>query len=325
MSRQDLAIEQKVLRGLKTLSKPPRRILLALSGGVDSMVMAAILFKWRKGLGVELGVAHIHHGPSQNKTQTLYRQKARRFVKAWTKKNNLAFYTNAQPLTLSPSRPLSRPLTSESDLREFREKHLATFCREGNFSAVAFAHHQDDLLETRLIRLIRGSGTQGMRSMSMYRQSKFRPLLHLSSAEIFEYAEIKKLKWVEDPSNVKTDALRNWLRQLWLPSLEEKRPGALKALARSLEMLSPVTQSSEFDLAPFVGLRRESFVGKSESELGAVLAQYLKALGLKGYARTHVRELIKRLDGVYEKQSVQFEMLGLVFKISPDFLWASRV
>lgn len=313
MRRQDLALEQKVLRGFKALKKPPRRILLALSGGVDSMVMAEILYKWRKGLGLELKVAHVHHGKSSSAKQEAYRQRTRNFVRRWAKMRQLPFFTNDD--LVGPLEP------SEEGLREFREMKLRSWLAGEKFEAIALAHHQDDLLETRLIRLIRGSGGQGLRAMTFSRNNKFRPLLEVSSEEIRTYAVTKKLRWVEDPSNQKPDILRNWLRREWLPSLETKRPGAVRSLARSLETLSP--EVNEFDLAAHVGLRRESFVHSSSLLQRELLARYLKALGLKDYARTHVDEILKRL--ATERKNVEFEMLGLRFRISADFLWASRV
>lgn len=306
-------MEQKVLRGLKLLPNPPHRILLALSGGVDSMVLAEILWKWRVGLHLTLAVAHVHHGKAASRQQNDYRKRTQEFVCSWAEARNLPFFTNET----APQ----KILTNEQEMREFREACLVEWKQKYAFDAIAFAHHQDDLLETRLIRLIRGSGTQGLRSMCLYRQDKFRPLLSLSSREIRGYAETRGIKWIEDPSNARADILRNWLRRKWLPSLELKRPGALKALARSLETISP--RPMDFDLAPYVGLRRDFFIGAVNVKQKELLAQYLKALGLKGYGQTHVDEILKRLSS--KQKNLEFEMLGLQFKVSPDFLWASRV
>jgi tRNA(Ile)-lysidine synthase len=304
MARQDLAFEQHVLRSIKPLKARPRRLLLAVSGGVDSMVMAEILFKWRQGLKFELVVAHVHHGRSNSAKQNIFRSKAREFVRAWALKRDLPFFTNDQ----APA------LRNESDMREFREGLLKTWRQASNCDSVAYAHHEDDLLETRLIRLIRGAGAQGLRAMSGFRGGKFRPLLGVSRAEIEAYAEHTKLKWVEDPSNCKTDVLRNWLRHEWLPSLEAQRQGAVKALARSLETVAPRTQ--EFDLAACVGLRRDRLSP-------SLVAQYLKALGLRGYAQTHVEEILKRVSS--PERNLEFDMLGFRFQVSREFLWASRV
>jgi tRNA(Ile)-lysidine synthase len=312
MSRQDLATEQMVFKALKALPRPPRRLLLAVSGGVDSMVMCEILYKWRQGLRLELSVAHVHHGRAKNPKQAAYRKRAQNFVQAWATERELPFFTNTPSLQL---------LHSEAEFRALREAYLSEWKSECQADAIAFAHHRDDLLETRLIRLIRGSGTQGLRSMCLYRHGKLRPLLHVGASDIREYARIKKRKWIEDPSNAQTEMLRNWLRRDWLPLLETKRPGAVRSLARSLETVSPAMR--EFDLASHVGLRRDSLTSAPMETRKEILARYLKGLGLKGYAHAHVDEILKRL--ATQRNDFEFEMLGLNFRVSSDFLWASRV
>jgi tRNA(Ile)-lysidine synthase len=312
MSRQDLALEQKVLRAMKLLKHRPRHILLALSGGCDSMVMAEILYKWRRGLKLELAVAHVHHGLGASREQKVYRERTRAFVRNWAEAHGLPFYTN---------RITRKKLRGEQELREFRQGKLREWAAIAGANAVAFAHHEDDLLETRMMRLIRGSGSQGLQAMSSLRGGKLRPLLVLSQAEVRAYAALRALQWVEDPSNASTEILRNWMRREWLPSLEKQRPGALKSLARSLATVSPRPQ--EFDLAPYVGLRRELIIAGPTPKSRALVAGYLKSLGLKDYARTHVEEILKRLSSRHTH--LAFEMLGLRFQISPDFLWASRV
>lgn len=318
MARQDLALEQKILRALKPLKNRPTRLILAVSGGVDSMVMAEILWKWRIGLGVDLAVAHVHHGPTSSLEQRRYRAKAQKFVAQWAKTRQLPFFTNPVMDKGVGEKPASH---SEQDLRRWREKWLRQWLTEWGGEALVLAHHQDDLLETRLLRLIRGSGSQGLRSMSILHGDKFRPLLALSSREVRAYARYRSLRWLEDPSNQKLDALRNWVRHEWLPSLEKKRPGAMNALSRSLETLAPEVR--DFDLAPFVGLRRELLSHVSDSKQRELVAQYLRALGHFNYEQTHVIEIVKRLST--KRKNVEFEILGLRFQISPDFLWASRV
>lgn len=310
MGRPDLALEQKVLRVVKDI-RLPQRALLALSGGVDSMVMAEILYKWRVGLGLELAVAYVHHGYAHNsEPQQRYRDRAGELVRDWATARELKFFTN-------DDRP---QLVSEVEFRDFRDEMLRQWAKAAGCEIIAFAHHQDDLLETRLIRLIRGAGEQGLRAMSVLAQDKFRPLLALSRREIRGYAEVKGLTWLEDPSNDERDPLRNWLRQEWLPSLESKRPGALNALSRSLEMISPKRDES-IVLGPYVGLRRELLQGVSSVEQKALLAQYLKSLGLKNYAQTHVDEILKRLKS--ERKNLSFDMLGMRFHVTRELLWAA--
>lgn len=302
-----LRLEHAVVRELKGVGG---RWLLAVSGGVDSMVMAEVLRRWARGLGVEILVAHIHHGSAASAEQKRYRERARRHVRNWCHRHGIAFMTNrAQNLNLK----------SEADLRAYRLKWLAEWKAVSGASHLVFAHHQDDLLETRLLRLIRGTGGQGLKSMHVRQGSNLRPLLHVSKAEIEAYARARQLKFVDDPSNRDLGPLRNWLRYEWLPALEKKRPGAGRAMGRSLEILSEIAVVESKNI---VGLRRNLMRENSLPQAEKMVAQYLKQLGVRNYGRGHVREVLKRLSG---GPKTPFEMLGLVFEFTPDHLRASRV
>jgi tRNA(Ile)-lysidine synthase len=287
------------------------------------MVLAHFLSKWRRGLKLHLGVAHVHHGPSDSPEQSAFRNKAREFTREWAKANQVPFFTN-------PTNP-PRTLVSELEWRNWREEWLKTWVQLGGFDTVAMAHHLDDLLETRLLRLLRGTGSQGLRAMAEYSHgasgAKWRPLLKTSRSEIVGYARAQKLKWLEDPSNRSTQQLRNWLRRDWLPHLERRQPGAGAALARSLENLvsaftAPTTD--EFSsVRPYVGLRRDEILSVSTPRQREMVARYLRSMGLKGYQSTHVEELLKRMQLSRDTQT--FAMLGHNFHISREFVWASRV
>lgn len=277
------------------------------------MVMAEILCKWQVGLRLELAVAHVHHGFTPDLQQRAYRRKTQAFVREWAVARKLKFFTNARTSRVE--------LRGEAKLRHYRLAELQRWQIRWKAEAIAYAHHQDDLLETRLIRLVRGSGSQGLRAMSVLKSGKLRPLLDVTAEEIRDYAKLRSIDWIEDPSNQTTDALRNWLRHVWLPSLEDKRTGARMALARSLELLVPATQ--EFAMAPYVGLRREALAKVPITLRRELLAQYLKGLDTKEYGRTHVDEILKRLNT--RRREYAFEILGLKFTVTPEFLWASRV
>jgi tRNA(Ile)-lysidine synthase len=217
-------------------------------------------------------------------------------------------------------------LKSEAEFRDFRYRALRAWRKRLNCQAVVLAHHRDDLLETRLLRLIRGSGPFGLRAMSRRTGDLWRPLLDVSRAEIEEYAREIRLPWLEDPTNADENlALRNWLRRDWLPRLESRRQGAAKALARSLELLSEAkrTHFETQDFGPFVGLRREGIASLPRPRQRSIVARYLRGLGLQGYGQSHVNEILKRLST--RRREFEFEMLGLKFHVRSDVVWASRV
>lgn len=304
--------EQTVLRALRGVP-PGERWLIALSGGIDSMVLADILLRWRRRFKVSLAVAHIHHGNSPAKTTHEFRSRAQAFVKAWSEENALPFFTNL---------PTNQEVTqSEAALRSLRRAHLRDWLKTGGFDRIVFAHNRDDLIETRLLRLLRGSGTQGLKAMAPVRGRVLRPLLELSRRDILQYARERNLRWIDDPSNDETKFMRNWLRGRWLPALEKKSPGSKQSLARSLMTLG--TGSFTETIGPCVGLRRAALDSLSRENQTDVVARYLRSVGIKDYSKTHVLELLKRLES--PRRRLRFEMLGHVFEATPDLLWASRV
>ena len=300
MPRADLAFEHKILNALKKRTLP-KRWLLAVSGGVDSMVLAEFCRKWQRGLGCELALAHVHHGLDGKSDR--FRNRAQKLVKRWAQEHDLVLFTN---------RPEKLVLRSEAELREYRHAWLEKW--KPGFDVVVYAHHSDDLLETRLLRLIRGTGPGGLKAMRVLQSGKLRPLLSVSRAEIEGYAKARALKWCDDPSNQRTETLRNWLRHDWLPRLEHRQKGATQALHRSLSLLSHHQPISR--VANHVGVRRDSVNER-------VVAEYLQALGLRNYGRSHVQEILKRIDT--RQKNLSFKMLGVVFVVTPDFLRASRV
>ncbi len=312
MANRALAFEHRLLRALPGPRTSRARWLLAVSGGVDSLVLAEALWRWRHKLNVELAVAHVHHGMAADKKQNLFRDRAARTVAAWCARHEVPFYT--AKIKGSSARP------SEAELRDARLKLLREWFLIGRFDRIVFAHHADDLLETRLLRLLRGSGRQGLKAMAVERGRVLRPLLTVSRREIEEYARRRGLRWSEDPSNASSrHSLRNWLRHEWLPQLERRSPGARMNMARSLENLA----EEEFTetIGPFVGLRRKALSAFPSARRESLVARYLRTMGLSGYSRHHVRELLKRIEG--EKANDDWEMLGFRFHSTPDFLWAA--
>lgn len=312
MPNAELAFEHQVIRPLKALKSRPARLLVAVSGGVDSLVLAEVLRRWRRHLRWELTIAHVHHGLGADAKQNRFRNRAQKLVREWALGQNLPFVTNT---------PEKLELRSESELRDYRMRWLQQWCDQDG--AIAFAHHRDDLLETRLLRLIRGTGESGLKAMRLKSGKKIRPLLACSRAQIENYARARGLKWADDPTNSTSDSLRNWLRHEWIPALERRQAGASRSLARSLENLARSQFVNKTAMSTLVGLRREEMSKASFAERELLVANYLRGLGVKNYGQSHVREILKRIDT--RQKNLTFTMLGVVFRVTQDFLWASRV
>lgn len=231
LPRRWQALHHEVLRvlrdiSLKSKTKQPL-FILALSGGMDSVVLGLLLRDLKSALKWDLLAVYLHHG-EQASLQN-YRSQAQIFCQKWCQELEIPFvvekYTGA------------KELKSEKDLRDWRWSVLKKMQMQTGAEGVITGHHLDDLLETRLLRLLRGSGFQGLKAMEVWNGSVMRPLLGVSRLKIQKFAQENRLQWMEDPSNADTSFLRNWLRHEWLPLLEKKNPAYLKSLARSFENL----------------------------------------------------------------------------------------
>ncbi len=205
--------------------QPGKRILLACSGGPDSMVLLHALLEARGPEG--LAVAHVDHGmrPGSGKD--------REFVESAARALDLPFLV--RPLRMGPPRPGT---TGETRARELRYRALAEMARHWNADAVATAHHASDQVETVLFRIFRGTGIAGLEGMPAARRLWLpegpwvvRPLLEVPGEVIRAAAREKGLSFVEDPTNRDTNATRNRIRHEVLPLLLDRLgPRVLQAL-----------------------------------------------------------------------------------------------
>lgn len=301
----------ELTKKLKPLSD--RRFLLAVSGGLDSMVLTQIFCHFRKNFSFDFAVAHVHHGPTECNDLKKFRDSAAQHVEDFCDRNKIPFFCNLKSSSLH-----SLPLGSEAECRDYRYSFLQNVMHEQEFDLLVLAHHRDDLLETRLLRLLRGVGPGSLISMEFLQSQRLRPLLEFGQKDLKEYALQKELTWVEDPSNQSSQNMRNWVRNEWLPSLESKQPGASKSLARSLELMIKSTQSgqNDLDLSQILSqssLQLSDLLALDLDARRQVIASYMKGQNLKNYGLSHVNEILKRLDT--EQKSHTFRLLGRTWNV----------
>lgn len=193
------------------LTKIGDTIVVGVSGGPDSVTLLYILYRLRHRLGIKLHVAHFNHRLRSG---------------AWRDENfvkNLAKGLNL-PLTIGHRKArLKSIIASEDQARQWRFKFFAKVAHQVKAKAIALAHTQNDLAETVLMRLLRGSGLLGLRgilSEHQIRQTKFiRPLLLVPRAEIQQYLKSHRLKFCRDLTNEQTHYVRNKIRLKLIPHL----------------------------------------------------------------------------------------------------------
>lgn len=199
------------------------RVLLAVSGGLDSTVLAHVMSRLQRVLDCTVEIAHVDH----QKRGLASKQEA-----LWVK-------VLGERLTLpTHSLSLSNPVGgSQAELRNLRREALVQLARDLGATKILTAHHADDNAETFLMRAISGTGQIGLAGITPTDGFWTRPLLAISRADIQDYARRHRLGWVEDPSNARGLYLRNQIRLSALPELEKIRPGALRNLARVAERI----------------------------------------------------------------------------------------
>lgn len=291
---------------LKLHELQDKKILVALSGGVDSVALMRTLAKTHEKSLME--AFYFHHGDGENGA---YRDQAAVFCTELCAALKI-------PLHISKA---NTELSSEAGYRELRYAEIERLKNMHGFQVVALGHHQDDLLETRLLRLVRGTGGQGLTAMKEWDGKLLRPFLSKSKAELEKYLQEEAQNFCEDPTNRHLDPLRNWMRQEWLPQLEARAVGSVSSLARSLETLAAEAQTREDLLAPEEnykthGFRRSYYLTLTASEQKRLLAQYLFSLGKKDFSQAHLEEIQKRLDK--SQKVITFQVGGCHWEINAE-------
>jgi tRNA(Ile)-lysidine synthase len=270
------------------------------------MVLLESHHRLRAVLRVPFFVLHVHHGHSGVADQDRFRESAARHARSECERRGVEFLDSRE----LPMPTIERPLGNESELRAYRQTAVQkALARLPKGTLVLTGHHAADALETQMIRLIRGTGAQGLVSFGREGDRRVRPLIDLGPASLQEYARERRLAWVDDPSNERASTLRNWLRVEWLPMLETYRPGALRRLAQSLTLVSAnvaLDPGTLFDDPTTLDLQR--FRALDHHSQKTVLAWWMRQSGLSGYGSAHIREVLRRLDG--SPKRLTFRLLG---------------
>lgn len=185
MNKEEAQLHAAVLR--------PGRYIVAVSGGVDSMVLLNMLKRMPE---LDLVVAHVDHGIRADSA------KDRELVQRIAMSHNIPFIYTQLSLGARASEEVARHARYDF-LRHARKKY--------NALAIMTAHHQDDLLETALMNLLRGTGRYGLNTLTS-QPDIIRPLLHIPKRELLAYATRHNLSWREDSTNRDQRHLRNYVR-----------------------------------------------------------------------------------------------------------------
>ncbi|MBR6847565.1 MAG: tRNA lysidine(34) synthetase TilS [Bacteroidales bacterium] len=199
------------------------RIILALSGGIDSMVLADMLLQSKADFVLAHCNFHLRGEESDGDEK---------FVRDYAERKGLSLYVK-QFDTLNYAE--EHKLSIEMAARDLRYAWFEELRQQLGYDKIAVAHHADDQLETFFINLLRGAGIRGLKGMRPVNGNIIRPLLDKSREEIHQYAIENGIKWREDHTNAETQFLRNKIRHELLPVIDsiskEGRASILKSIS----------------------------------------------------------------------------------------------
>ncbi len=207
------------------------KIIVALSSGIDSMVLLQALYLMRNDLKIELAVAHFNHqlrGQESDEDETFARSVASALtLECYVERANTAAISDAKKLSI------------QETARELRYAFFNKLRTSLGFQSVATAHHADDNAETILFNIIRGAGVHGLSGIPAHRKdiSVIRPFLSVTREEIRGFAEEQKIPHREDSSNAHNDYTRNYLRNSLIPEIRSNiNPNLPLTLQRTGEL-----------------------------------------------------------------------------------------
>lgn len=197
------------------------RIVVGVSGGRDSVCLLDVLDKCREEFNLSLLVVHVNHGLRGEEAD-----RDEEFVRELAEERGLPFYSEKIDVRKIAR---ERKMTEEEAGRYARYQFMQHVCMEKGFNKIAVGHNQDDVAETVLFQLFRGSGPRGLSGILPMREYTIRPILFAERREIDEYIEENHLKYREDGTNQAEGYSRNKIRLRVFPYAEKEINNRAKA------------------------------------------------------------------------------------------------
>jgi len=286
------------------------KILLTVSGGIDSMVMVD-LFKKENYL---FGIAHCNFGLRGAESND-----DEEFVSNYCKTNEIPFFT----IQFETEKfALENKISVQMAARQLRYHWFNEIALKNNYNYIATAHHQNDVAETMLINITRGTGISGLHGILAKKNKIIRPLLFTNKKEIIQFATENNIDFREDSSNKKEDYLRNNIRHNIVPKLEELNNDAID----NFYNLSLKIQTDEILINEYVNLLKSEFIEIKNNEIyislkimkhqakNSLLYYYLKPYN---FNENDIEQIVLN----YEKNSgILFESKTHVALIDRDYI-----
>lgn len=271
------------------------RVLLAVSGGIDSIVMCELFHQ----SNFHFGIIHCNF-----KLRGAESEEDKKFVQAVAKKYDVPFYCKSfETSGFSEKSGISIQMAA----RKLRYEWFEDIRKKENYKAVAVAHHKDDEVETLLINLVRGTGIAGLHGILPNQEHLIRPLLFSNRAEIEAFAKVHELIYREDSSNLETKYTRNKIRHKVIPVLKEINPHLEETITNNIKKIRDV--ESIFKAAIYEK-RKEIFIFENNkiilpieklkqlNPLKTYLFEFLKEYHFNAHV---IEEIIESFDSISGK------------------------
>ena len=298
------AVDAAIGAALARHVQPGARVAVALSGGLDSMVLLDAMARFAARHPFVLSAIHVHHGLSPNADR-------------W--ESFCAEQCAARKL---------RIVLHRVELRRERGRSLEALAREARYArlfeedvdVVALAHHADDQAETLLLQLLRGAGPHGLAAMPPYRAGRpalLRPLLELPRALLAACAAERRLAWIEDESNDDRRYPRNAIRRDIAPALAAHFPGypatilrAARHQADAAQLLDELAEQDAAGAADGDGLDRARLAALSPARARNLLRWFVRREGLRPPSDARLADMLRQLLGAAPDARVRIALDG---------------
>ncbi len=270
--------------------RPSDLIVVGLSGGPDSICLTHVLSRLKALLRIELIPVYVNHGlrPEEIPSEI---ELCRNFVKG------LGYELIVRDIDVH-GYIKATGLNKQEAARRLRYEALQQVLQEKKAQAIALGHNADDQAETIIMRILRGTGPQGLQGIPPLRENIIRPLIEIERKEIEDYIFKEGLPFVIDSSNLRTEYLRNWVRLRVMPLLREKNPSITKTLTRMALIFQEEERLYEMEVTKAL---MRSISRKTDS----TIELFLKPL--EAMDRRLLRRLIRKaIDETFKLRSLDF-------------------
>jgi len=228
----------------EALIQPGDRVLVCVSGGIDSTTLFFLLHEITKHIGFKLGIAHVNHG-----LRGIESDRDECFVEDLAHKFSIPFFKKRYDVGKIAR---ARGISVQHAGREIRYEFFEHTALLNDFNKIAIGHTADDQVETFFLRILKGTGIKGLSAIPVKRGIIIRPLLNVYRSEIETYVRENLIDYVHDSSNDKIYYERNYIRKELVPVIERFNSQAKKKVIKLLEEIGEINRMFELKAEQFI-------------------------------------------------------------------------